>query len=155
MQFPPNPTTELIVPAGVPFAPGFDVIGIGTELPIELTGAGISTAIVFYNSLWNPNSTTPLVKFMFIASSFAPGAQGGGIAIGFGICNNPSASTFANIVSGLEIVAANAYPGHMSVQSSVFNHNDNQIITMGEGNATGDGLIATVNNNGTVSGQLP
>jgi hypothetical protein len=50
MQFPQQLVTEITVPNNVPFAPGYDVIGIGSQVPQPLIDAGYPAAIIFYSS---------------------------------------------------------------------------------------------------------
>lgn len=94
-------TNELVVPANEPFAAGNDVIGIGTELPPELAAANVNAAAVFYNSHWDPTATTPRVKFMFIGTS--SNATATVLALGMGICQNPSVNTTAVITQGFAV----------------------------------------------------
>lgn len=107
MQFPQTLITELTVPNNVPFTPGHDVIGIGTDVPPELVAAGFGDSIVIYGSDWNPANTTPTVKFRFISSGFS------GIVIGFGYCANPSVSQVATVetttVIGAQIQGSNIF----------------------------------------------
>lgn len=107
MQFPQTLITELTVPNNVPFTPGHDVIGIGTDVPAELIAAGFGDSIVIYGSDWNPANTTPTVKFRFISSGFSS------IVIGFGYCANPSVSQVATVETttaiGAQISGSNIF----------------------------------------------
>jgi len=76
MQFTNNLVDELIIPAGTPFAPGFDVIGIGAQAPPELQAEGFSVGMIIYNSEWDPTLTTPQVKYMFLGSKVQAGTGG-------------------------------------------------------------------------------
>lgn len=98
-------TTEIVAPEGTPFLPGNDVIGFGTQLPPEMASAGITAAIVFYNSGWNPASTSPSVKFMFIGT--IENAGSGAVSIGFGVCQNPSVSQTAVVNYGFIVGTEN------------------------------------------------
>lgn len=159
-----NETTEIVAPTGTPFLPGFDVIGMGTELPPELASYApfgtttIQAAIVFYNSAFDATSTTPSVKFHFIAPASSPAGGGldsiGSLCIGMGICNNPSLSTIAVCNGGLLIGAQNATAGHMSTLYEFSSHADNDIVEIGEYNAAGAGAILTFDSSGQ-TGALP
>lgn len=153
---------EIVAPASTPFLPGNDVIGFGTALPPELAayapfsgGAHIQTAIVFYNSAFNPTSTAPQIKFHFMGPAVDP-VNGGVLCIGMGICNNPSLSTVAVCIAGQLIGANNAFSGHMTSSYQFRNHLDNEIIVLEEYTNAGDASINTLNGAGnTVTGQLP
>lgn len=84
---------EIILPNNTPFLPGNNVTGIGTQIPVELSAAGFTNAIVFYASDWNPTATTQSIKFRFIA------ANASGLQFGFGYCANPSISQTATVVT--------------------------------------------------------
>lgn len=99
---------ELTAPSSVPFLPGNDVTGIGSQVPAELAAAGYPNAIVFYASDWNPTNTTPTVKFRFIA------AHAGNLVVGYGLCANPSVSQTAAIEAALNIGAFDATGSFMS-----------------------------------------
>jgi len=156
MQFGPDALQELIAPAGVPFTEGFDVIGFGTALPPELAsyypfgvgGNPIRAAIIFYNSAWDPTSTTPLIKFHFIAPSSDPALKVAALILGMGICNNPSVSTVATCVSGVLVGAQNSFAGHMSTVVGFGNHLDVDVTEIGEYNAAGNGGVVTFNSTG-------
>jgi hypothetical protein len=97
---------EITAPATLPFVPGQNVTGFGSEVPDELVTAGYSNAIVFYDSSWDPAAATPKVKFRFIA------AKAGSFVIGYGFCVNPSVSQTAVVVAGVELQEpADPYPG--------------------------------------------
>lgn len=147
MQFGPNVVDEIVIPNNVPFAPGNNVIGIGTEIPPELVAVGFDAALVFYFSNWDPTSTTPLVKYAFIAP--ISNGTGSAVSIGFGICNNPSVSQTPVVVTGWSIEAGNEFTGHMTISENTFNHLATAIAEVTEGNTGGDGAIAIANNAGT------
>jgi hypothetical protein len=91
MEFPTPIVTELTAPNTVPFQPGQNVIGIGSQIPPELVAAGVTAAIIFYNNTWNTSLTVPTTKFQFIASI------GGSIVSGVGYSNNPSTTPTATV----------------------------------------------------------
>jgi len=155
MQFTNNLITELIIPSGTPFAPGNDVIGIGTELPNELVTSNIKAAIVWYFSNWNPAATTPQVKFMYIGTAIIPGEAG--IAMGFGVVANASVSQVATLMHGFNFLATNSFTGHLAAEMAIYNHNNNIIMQAGEADAAGDGQLATYNDGAypTQSGHVP
>lgn len=99
MQFPTPVVTEITAPNNVPFAPGNNVAGFGSDIPPELTAAGYVNAIVFYSSTWNPSATVPTIKFRFIATNQTTGD----LILGYGICTNPSVSQTAVVTAGLDL----------------------------------------------------
>lgn len=84
MEFDSDIVNEITAPNTVPFEPGNDVIGIGSDIPSELDPFGIAAAMIFYSSSWDPAATTPKIKY------FAFFTKNG--AIGMAVCfsNNPS-----------------------------------------------------------------
>jgi hypothetical protein len=162
MQFPPNPTTEIIVPSGVPFEPGNDVIGIGTLLPPELAaytpipgGGTVKAAIVFYSSAYNPAGTTPQVKFFWMGIGSDAGV-GSTLNIGVGIVNNASVSQVAVINSGFSVAPFIGFPGsgHITMEYVAVNHLDNTIFGIGEFNTGGDGGLTVQTNAGGNAGPV-
>lgn len=89
---------ELTAPGGVPFLPGNNVSGFGSQVPPELTAAGFPNAFVMYTTAWNPAAVVPTIKFWFMA------ANSTGLVFGYGTVPNPSVSQTATVVSG-EIVS--------------------------------------------------
>jgi len=161
MQFGPDATTELVIPAGVPFQPGFDVIGIGTALPPELAayvpipgGDPVKAAIVFYSSAYDPTLATPQVKFFWMGIGSA-GTAGSSLSLGTGIVKNASLSQVAIVNSGYSVVPSNNGAGNIAMLYVSVNHNDNNIGEIGERNTTGDGQLVVLNNAGTVAGTVP
>lgn len=92
MDFPQNLVTQISIPNNVPFAPGFDVIGLGTGIPQAMIDAGYSAAIVFYSSGWNPAGTGAQIKYQFIAD------KAGIIYFGYALVDNASVSQAETIV---------------------------------------------------------
>lgn len=92
MIFSDQVITEITVPNNVPFLPGFDVIGIGTEIPVELTAYGIDAAIIFYTDTWSTAVTIPTVKFFFI------GVRGNALVSGYAYSNDPSTIPVATVI---------------------------------------------------------
>lgn len=92
VQFQQQLVTEITAPNNVPFLPGNNVTGFGSQVPAELVAAGFANAIVFYASDWNPAATTRKVKFRFIAASSV------GLVIGYGYALNPSVDQTAFVV---------------------------------------------------------
>jgi hypothetical protein len=84
---------ELTAPSTVPFAPGQNVTGLGSQVPSELVAAGITNALVFYSSDWNPSATVPKTKYRYVC------AVGGSLVFGMGYCTNPSVSQVATLVT--------------------------------------------------------
>jgi hypothetical protein len=97
MQFPTQAVTEIIVPNNVPFEPGYDVIGMGTQVTPAMLAAGYPAAILFYSSAYDPASIVPQIKYQFIADKL------GSIVFGYGLVANASVSQDETIV---------AYEGH-------------------------------------------
>lgn len=97
--------TEITAPATVPFLPGFDVMGIGSELPAELQDSVVKTALVMYNSNWSPTNTVPTVKFHFLGT--AEFTNGTGFVIGMGSCQNPSVNQTAIVALNLVMMYPN------------------------------------------------
>ncbi len=93
MQFPTQVVLEITVPNNVPFEPGFDVIGIGTQLPPAVIAAGYPAAILFYSSSYDPTLTVPQIKYQFIAD------KDGTIYFGYGLVANASVSQAETIVT--------------------------------------------------------
>lgn len=97
--------TEITAPGNVPFQPGFDVMGIGSQLPPELQGSVVRTALVMYNSSWSATATKPTVKFHFLGT--AAFSNGTGLVIGMGSCPNPSVSTTAIVALNIVFMYPN------------------------------------------------
>lgn len=165
MQFPDNIVTEITVPNTVPFLPGNDVIGIGTDIPAELAATNIKNALIFYNSGWNPASTFPEIKFFFIAGAWKGGPLPGtpkqtGMAIGYGIVPNPSVNQTAVIVEMFDFSAVvNGAVPNVQNAAQLFNVGNHTIVQM-ISQAPFDtdpqgGLVETFSDNGTLSGSLP
>jgi hypothetical protein len=147
VEFPTPIITEITAPNTVPFQPGQNVIGFGSQVPPELQAAGITAAIVFYNSLWNTVSTTPLIKFHFIASFQ------GNIQVGHGYSLNPSTTPTATVVTHTvftEFIGS----GRVNNLLNMYNVNgatpQTRIIAAGEESNSGSGssILQTFYNNG-------
>src|SRR6476620_8868731 len=92
LEFPQQLVTQISIPNNVPFAPGYDVIGIGSALPQAMIDAGYVAAIVFYSGAWNPTATQALIKYQFIAD------KDGVIYFGYGFVENASVTQSESIV---------------------------------------------------------
>jgi hypothetical protein len=154
MQFPPNPSNELIIPAGVPFLPGNDVIGLGTELPPELAafnpvagGPTVTAAMVFYTSAYNPAATTPQTKYFFIAIAGAPNGEAA-ITLGAAIVANPSVSQTAVITSGFVL---DVFDGDIEY---TYASADNNAIAVIADDAMDNGTVAIVNSLGNITAEM-
>lgn len=134
MQFPQTLITEITVPNNVPFTPGHDVIGIGTDVPPELIAAGFGDSIVIYGSDWNPANTTPTVKFRFISSAF------NAIVIGFGYCANPSVNQTATVITTTAI-GAQIQGSTIFTTQRWLNLNGNGLFNMGQFGTSQDPLF--------------
>lgn len=131
MEFGQNVVTEITVPNNVPFLPGNDIIGIGTQLPPELEAYGITAAMVFYNQAWSPVATTPRVKFMFIGTTHD--VDFGAMVFGYGYCNNPSLNQVAVVTTTYQIgMDGTTVPGRAMSYTLVFNSLDNKIVETSE-----------------------
>jgi hypothetical protein len=104
MIFADQVVTEITVPSNVPFLPGNDVIGIGTEIPAELMGEDIEAAIIFYTDDWDTSATTPKVKFFFI------GVRAKLLVSGYAYSNNPSTTPTGTVVRA-ELLSLNGTTG--------------------------------------------
>lgn len=146
MQFGPNVVDEIVIPNDVPFLPGNNVIGIGTELPPELVAYGITAAMVFYFSNWNPNATVPTVKFGFIGVSTV-GNQCG-IVTGFGWCAAPHTSQVANVAACETVAMGNTIGTQLGTIVAFNNGLDDNIAGILEDPAdtNRDGKIELFNN---------
>jgi hypothetical protein len=154
--------TEITAPAGTPFLPGNDVIGLGTELPPELAayipfvgGTAIQAAIIFYNSAFDPTSTLPLVKFHFMGMAGTANPTGSALLIGLGVCNNPSVSTVAKCLPGFLVGAGTQYTGHMNMVYEFGNHNGGTLGLVGESDTNGSGVFVAFDGSGNNIGHLP
>ena len=154
MEFDSNVQTEITAPNNVPFEPGNNIIGIGSEVPLELQGI-YPAAIIFYTSNWNPANTRPTVKYMWIAmaSIDTPPTSTTGLAFRYAICQNPSVSQVPTLhdILNIDVVSNATQFAHVM---AVFNHTYDNVVNMGEDN-TGDGQIATFNDAGVQTGTLP
>lgn len=107
MQFNDNVVTEIFAPNNVPFQPGFDIIGFGTEVPPEMEALGFEAAIIFYTDNWDTAATTPRVKFFFI------GTRNGFLVNGIGWSPNPSTTPTAVVdltnLTGLNTIGPTAF----------------------------------------------
>jgi len=165
MQFGPDAATEIIAPAGVPFAPGNDVIGFGTAVPPLLAAAGIPAAILFYNSGYSATSTFPSVKYAFIGSfNGTSGSQSiGGIVYGMGIVTNPSVSQVEVVkISNTMVMLANTTtPFNPALAFEQINFGQTAtvaVMTHGTTSGPGDtqnGIVETFSSTGTNTGHLP
>lgn len=123
-------TNEIVIPAGTPFLPGNNVIGIGTQLPAELIAYGVQAAIVFYSTDWDPNATVPTIKFGWIG--IGPNIEllnpvailGTAISMGLGVCANPHASQVAKVTSGLSLGMFSDGTGELF---AAFNNSQNNV----------------------------
>jgi hypothetical protein len=154
MQFNSNVVTEIVVPSNVPFLPGNNVLGIGTQVPPELVAENILAAMIFYNDEYSPTSTLPRVVYTFIGQTVTPDPDYSvGIYIGFTWQANPSANSPLIVVGTLTVgAAAPTAPPYTILESitNMQNHNGNYIMTLGE-DATADGnpVFGILNNAGT------
>lgn len=164
MQFGPDATTEIVVPAGVPFQPGNDVIGIGTQLPIELaqyvpfsSGGAIRAALVFYTSAYDDTSPTSQQKYMWFGmASSAPSQNQSALVMGTCIVANPTVNPIGTIVPLLIVGCAADFAGHLDTYMRFNNHKSNQIMRMTEDNSAGDGILEVYDDgSGSPSGTLP
>ena len=92
MEFPQQLVTQISVPNNVPFAPGYDVIGIGTGVPQPLIDAGYPAAIIFYSSDYSATFPSPQIKYQFIA------VKDGIINFGYAMVANATVSQVESIV---------------------------------------------------------
>ena len=169
MQFSNNNVTEIVAPTGVPFAPGEDVIGFGTDVPPALAAAGIPAAILFFNSGYSPTNTWPSVKYAFIGSfsgvTTGPGGAAlGGIVIGMGIVTNPSVSEqeVVKFSSAGVMISATSTPFDPELAWEQLNYTQTGVVAVmthgtaaGGGGDTPNGLVETFNSSGTSTGHLP
>lgn len=157
MQFSNNLVTELIIPTGTPFAPGFDVIGIGAAAPPELAAAGFTIGMIIYNSAWNPSLSTPQVKYIFLGT-LATAGVGAEFFIGFAVAPNAAANPNNVLLNnGLTLETLNrsgvTTASGMVSQLQMDNGNGQGIAVIGETAAgTGNGQVAAQNNGSTPSG---
>jgi hypothetical protein len=106
MIFKDQVVSELTAPNTLPFEPGYDIVGIGTEVPPELIAAGYTASIIFYTSSWSAAATTPRVKFFFL------GVKPGIFTTGYGYSLNPSTTPTATVIEGNEFTLnAVSFPG--------------------------------------------
>jgi hypothetical protein len=107
VKFDDQVITEITAPNNVPFQPGFNIIGIGTEIPAEMQALGFTAAIIFYTSNWDTSATTPRVKYFFL------GTQSGFMISGIGWSANPSTTPTATVdftnLTGLNTVGSTAF----------------------------------------------
>lgn len=158
MQFGPDAATEIIAPAGVPFGPGFDVIGFGSEVTPAMAAAGIDAAILFYNSGYAATNTWPSVKYTFITSfsQTGGGAAVGGIVFGMGVVPNPSVSQAENILlnNTMVLIANTTTPFNPALAFEQLNYAQTAtvaVMTHGALNnegSTQNGLIETFHSTG-------
>src|SRR5947209_375577 len=126
MQFPQTLITEVTAPNNVPFLPGNNVSGFGSDIPAELVAAGYTNAVVFYSTDWNPANTAPTTKFRFIATA------GASLVIGIGYCLNPSVSQTATITR--TISAGLLLAGSLPLNDVEFyNINDISMVELAQG----------------------
>jgi hypothetical protein len=157
MQFSNNLVTELIIPTGTPFAPGYDVIGIGAAAPPELAAAGFTIGMIIYNSAWNPSLTTPQVKYIFLGT-LAQAGSGAEFFIGFAVAPNAAANPNNVLLNnGLSLETLNrtgvTTASGMVSQLQIDNGNGQGIALIAETVAgTGNGQVAAQNNGSTPSG---
>lgn len=153
MQFSNNLVTELIIPTGTPFAPGFDVIGIGAAAPPELQAQGFTVGMIIYNSAWNPSLSTPQVKYIFLGT-LATAGQGAEFFIGFAVAPNAAANPNNVILNnGLSLETLNragqTTTSGMVSQLELVNGNGHPVGIMVESDAAGDGQIFAATDSGT------
>lgn len=77
------------VPSNLAAQPGNRVFSVSSNLPSELVTAGYTSAIVWFSDDWDPTSTTPKIKYLFLGTYPSPG---GGLVLGSCVATNPSAS---------------------------------------------------------------
>lgn len=152
-------TSEITAPADTPFAPGNNVIGMGTALPPELIAYGVTAALVFYSTSWNPNATVPTIKFGWVG--IGPDIEllnpvqvlGTAISMGLGVCANPHANQTAVVTSGLSLGMFTDGTGELF---AAFNNSQNNIIwTLTEATGTHNGIEDGFSNAGQVLWELP
>lgn len=147
MQFPQTLITELTVPNNVPFTPGHDVIGIGTDVPAELVAAGFGDSIVIYGSDWNPANTTPTVKFRFLSSGFSS------LVIGFGYCANPSISQVATVET-TTLIGAQISGSNIFTTQRWRNLNNQDMFNMGQFGGSQDPIFQMFDQSGAIRAAL-
>jgi hypothetical protein len=156
MQFPPNPTSEIIIPSGTSFTPGNDVIGIGFQVPAELSAEGINAAMIFYNSEYSPSSTLPRVVYGFFGQTLTADPEYSvGLVQGFTWQVNPSISSpllvVATLITGMGAPGAPPYTFLECVVGGQ-NHNQNDTWGISEDNSSaGNPEISMLNDAGTHS----
>jgi hypothetical protein len=152
MQFPANPTTELIIPAGAQFAPGNDVIGIGFAVPDELAALDINSAIITYNSLYDPNSSLPRVVYTFIGQQItADPDYSVAQVMGSAWQKNPAAgSPLILVASWFCGMAAPSASGYTTLEAALGaeNQNGNSVLEMAS-DTNGNPTFVVVNDAGT------
>lgn len=97
MLFGDQVVTEITAPNNVPFQPGFNIVGIGTEIPPELQSLGFNASIIFYTDDWDISAVTPRIKYYFI------GITNSQLTVGYGYSNNPSTTPNATIILATQL----------------------------------------------------
>lgn len=151
---------EVIAPTTATFAAGNTVIGFGTTLPAELaawvpfaTDPTIKpvTATVFYNAQWSAAATVPTVKFTFMTTVITPSDGGVHTFWGYGLVANPSVSTTAVIMCGVNpSYLPNGYgAGQAGVAHRFYSKNNTELVAIAQDDAGGDGAVAVYDIAGT------
>lgn len=143
MQFADQVVTEITAPNNVPFEPGFDIIGFGTEVPDEMSAVGFEAAIIFYTDDWDPAATNPRLKYFFI------GVRNGTLINGYGYSENPSTTPTATLVETQNLAINNTTGDGLtdffirSTQSP-----SSLIFRINEGPLTGGGVVTVYDGDG-------
>jgi hypothetical protein len=149
-------SAEVIAPTTATFAAGNNVLGFGTTMPPELAAwapyADEPTVVplaatVFYNTSWNPSSTSALVKFTFLATLIR---TDGSIAtvLGYGVTINPSVSATARIYQEFStFYVPNGFGAGEPFSRVDFYGCDNSVLTSFlEAGSDGAGQVQVLNN---------
>lgn len=147
---------EVVAPASMPFLPGNNVIGMGTALPQEMKDAGFTAGIVFYSAGYKSTSTTPKVKFWYLAINDDSAGLTSGIVLGAGLVTNPHVSEVATTVDVFQfgISLDPSSPPNPGMFFSMQNVLENTIAVISE-DENNDGTGTWFDNDGTDIFDIP
>lgn len=143
MEFQDNVITELTAPNNVPFQPGFDIIGFGSEVPPEMEAVGFEAAIIFYTDDWDPAATNPRLKYFYI------GVSNSNLVNGFGYSENPSTTPTATLVNAQSLAINNTTGDGLTDWLLRSTQIPTQLIArINEGPSTGGGVFTLYDGDG-------
>lgn len=154
------PTTASWTASGA--GTGVAAVGIGTTMPTELANwapyggtAKPQSALVFWNPNFRTTLTYPSAKFAFICNIVRAGVQSD-MFCGVGTCNNPSVSSVASILAGLNpfVISSGYAVNDPAFLYRLYGSRNQVLASILDADSIGNGVLEVANVPGQITTEL-